>query len=803
MRWHPLALLTVAVLLPLAAPARAADGDDPRADEQTLRAAGLPTDDAALLAFLRRRAQPETAPGRLPALVRDLGDPSAERRERAAAELVAFGPVSLPLLRAAARDADDAPRAGRARLCLQQLEGEQAGSLPAAVARLLGHRRPAGAAEVLLAYLPFADDDAVLDDVRASLAALAVRDGKPEPALLAALTDPLALRRATAAEVLGEAGGPEARPHLRRLIADPLPAVRLRVALTLARDGHDPEAVSTLIALLTEAPVGEARRAEDYLQSLAAEQAPRAPKREDAASRQKYRDSWAQWWGGKDGPALLEEVKRRTVTDEARARALRLIQQLNNESFAAREKATRDLQALGSGVAPFLRQFVNDPDPEVSSRVAKVLKAARGAPGPLSPVVVRLLALRKPDGAAEALLAFLVNTDDEDLIAEVQGALAALAVRDGKVEPALVRALGDPLPLRRGVAAAALWESGEAAQRSAVRPLLADPDPAVRRRVALAVAASRDRAAVPVLIDLLADLAPGPATEVEEFLQRVAGDRAPDARPGAGAASRQKCRDAWAAWWQANGARADLPTAASRGLLGYTLVLFQDRGSLAEIGPDRKQRWEITGLGNGYDVQPVRGNRVLIAEYGSGRVTERTARGDVVWEKRIGLPINCQRLPNGHTVIGTHSGVVEVDRAGNEVFSLQRPQGDLAAARRARDGSVFWVNYQGECQHLDARGRVLKSFSVGPNGGWAGLEVLSGGHVLVALYNEYRVAEYDADGKVVWSASVPGPTSAVRLPNGHTLVSSMVNQKVLELDRAGKTVWEFGSGKAPWRAVRR
>src|SRR6266540_3616034 len=42
--------------------------------------------------------------------------------------------------------------------------------------------------------------------------------------------------------------------------------------------------------------------------------------------------------------------------------------------------------------------------------------------------------------------------------------------------------------------------------RPAVRKLLADPDLAVRLRVAVALACAADRQAVPVLIDLLADL---------------------------------------------------------------------------------------------------------------------------------------------------------------------------------------------------------------------------------------------------------------------------------------------------------
>jgi HEAT repeat protein len=800
MRAQPFALLTAVALLPvLAPPTRAVD-----TDEEFLRAAGLRTDDAGLIDFFDCRSRPSVTQDRLTALVRQLGEPSTDKQQRAVAELVALGSVALPLLRQAVKDPDDATRALRARQCLRLLDGEQASALPSAAARVLGRRRPAGAAAALLAYLPLADDEAVQDDVRAALVALAVRNGQPEPALVQALADPMALRRATAAEALGQTCGAAVQPQLRALLTDPRPAVRLRVALTLARDVKEAEAVDVLIALLADAPLGEARRAEDYLQTLAGDQAPKATLAADAAARQRCRDAWAAWWRGTSSPTLLDEIQRRTVTDETHTRAVVLLRQLGDPSFAMREKAMSELRGMGPSIALLLRQHTQDPDQEVSARAARLLEGTRGAPGPLPPVVVRLVALRKPAGAVAALLAFLPMNKDAALVDEVQEALAALAVRDGKLDPVLRTALADPLPLRRAVAAAAVWEAGLPLERPAARRLLNDPDAEVRRRVALAVAGSRDREAIPVLIALLTDVPARQAVELEEYLQRVAGEAAPDVRPGDDDATRRKCRDAWATWWRAHGTEVDLPSAAEarQVLLGYTLIVFQNPLRVAEIGPDLKQRWEFSSIGYTYDVQQLAGGRVLLAEWGAARVTERTTHGEVVWQKQVVQPINCQRLANGHTVIGTRMGLVVVDRSGTEVFSLQRPQGDLRAARRARDGSVVWVTNQGLCQRLDPAGKELKSFSVGEVS-MGGLELLPTGHVLVSQCNDSRVTEYDGDGRSVWSAPVPVPASAVRLPNGHTLVIDQRHTAVVELDRAGKTVWEFGNGEMPWRARRR
>src|SRR5262249_21684335 len=107
-------------------------------------------------------------------------------------------------------------------------------SLPVAAARLVALRQPPGASEVLLAYLPFADDSTVLDEVKSTLAGLALKDGRPDAALVRGLEDPVALRRVTAAEVLCQFAHAEPRPGIRKLLQDPKPMVRLRVALALA-----------------------------------------------------------------------------------------------------------------------------------------------------------------------------------------------------------------------------------------------------------------------------------------------------------------------------------------------------------------------------------------------------------------------------------------------------------------------------------------------------------------------------------------------------------------------------------------
>jgi HEAT repeat protein len=802
-------LLTAGCLLAVARPVAAADDmDASQSDEQLLRTAGLTTDGPGLLDFFHKRSADSADRDKLAALVRQLGDKSPEVREKATAELVALGPAAVPLLRQAAKDPDEAEAAERARRCLHFIEGDRGADVPMAAARLLALRRPDGAAAALLAYLPFADNDSVLGEVRTALTALAAPGGKPDPALVKALDDPLSLRRATAAEALSRVSDEQVRQALRKLILDNKnrAVVRMRVALALAQTGKDPKAVSTVISLLADVPLPEARLAEDYLLGLAADQSPRVPLGNDEASRQRCRDAWAEWWLGTEGSKLVEEFTRRTLTDEVRDKATGLIKQLGDDTFDVREKAMTELQAMGGAIGSILRQHLNDPDLEVSARVRKVLAAVETKSTPLSPVVPRLVALRKPPGAAEAMLAFLPFGEDENILLEIQSALAAIAVRDGKVEPALVKALDDKLPLRRAVAGAALWQGGVADQRPAVRKLLQDADPSVRLRVALALAEDREKEAVPVLIAVLGDLPPEQALPAEEFLRRVAGEHAPQVALGTDAPARQKCRDTWAAWWRDNAATVDLGLAGAQPrFLGYTTIIFVNPGKLVELGPDNKVRWEINGLNYAYDAQVLPGDRVLIAEYSAARVTERTVKNEILWEKRIGGPISCQRLPNGNTFIATRNQFVEVDKSGKDVSTLNRPQGDVNAAMKMRDGTIVCVTQIGTCLRLDATGKELKSFPVGQVM-VGGIDVTPSGHVLVAQYNNQKVVEFDMDGKSVWEAQVTLPTSVFRLPNGNTLVASQNTAQVVELDRTGKQVWEYRNqqfpGQQPWKARR-
>jgi hypothetical protein len=341
-----------------------------------------------------------------------------------------------------------------------------------------------------------------------------------------------------------------------------------------------------------------------------------------------------------------------------------------------------------------------------------------------------------------------------------------------------------------------------------VRKLLQDVEPAVRLRAARALAAAGDREAVPVLIDLLAVLPADQAGLAQEALYQLAGDKAPEAPAGADAASGTKRRDAWAAWWKGHGDKVEMARLdPSRALLGYTLLVEvgnNNVGRVVELGRDNKPRWIVDSLQFPVDAVVLPGNRVLVAEYGGQKVTERDFKGNILWQKEglNGTAVNVQRLPNGHTFIATNAQLLEVDRAGKEVFAVNN-LGGIDAAYKARNGHVICLTNAGQCVRLDARGHLLKSFPSNRSGFTSGLDLLPGGRILITQPNHNKVAEVDAEGKVVLTFDAPQVTTATALPNGHILVGSMNTQRAFEVDRKGKVVWEYKDGYRVFRARRR
>jgi HEAT repeat protein len=860
----------------------AAENEGLAADETTVRAAHISTDGPGLVRYLRKLTPRETGLDQISTLIRQLGHESFVVRESATNQLMAIGPAATPSLRQASQSADPEVRR-RAQGCLQHLarapdatlyaavatpltvfrpqpggmqtliaflcvrDGQERSGNPVVIAsavRLLAARRPTGAAQALLDYLPFVVDNSLAEEVEAALAAVALVNGMSDPDVIRALQDKLGLRRSASAIALCRAGGYRMASQVRGLLKDSDPTVRQRVATALT-EFRDSEAVPVLIALLDTMSPTEANQVDEVLRQLAGDLTPPgAPGGSTAESWRKCRESWEAWWRGLDGRNLLQFFLRRTPADADRERMLTLVHELGDDEFNVREQASARLRAMGPLALSVLRQGVKDTDPEVVQRaqickeqidkgwqsqmravvaeaigmssaqclmlpslVSHIQGIERNPSSPIPNSAARLVALRRPSGATEGLLAYLPFAEDDLEVDEIQNALTALAFQAPSTDAALIRALDDKAAIRRAVAGVALCRAEKArGSPTVVSRLLHDPDPTVRLRVALALTDLRDKQAVPVLVDLLAELPEDQAWQAEDLLRRIAGDFAPADAAGSNSASRTKLRDTWLAWWREHGGQVDLSILdhAPR-LLGYTVVAeYTDgrNGRVLEVGADGRIRWKVDNIPWPLDVQVLPGQRLLLTEFYDQRVTERNFKGDLLWHKQLTqAPLTARRLANGNTLIVTQNQILEVDRSGREVSALSRP--GVLAAEKLPGGRVASIDSAGGFTVVDSTGKPVRSFSVGAFQSYCAFQVLTNGGVVLPLTGQNQVTEFNAQGKRVWEATAHRPTSAVRLSNGHTLVACRDAQMVVELDRSGKEVWRYKSSGYPWRAYRR
>lgn len=495
--------------------------------------------------------------------------------------------------------------------------------------------------------------------------------------------------------------------------------------------------------------------------------------------------------------ALLTFFRDRTLDEDAESEIQALIAQLGSESFRLRERATAKLAAALPAAAALVREATRHVDPEIRWRARQALAEIerRDVPPDVTAAGVRLLGRHASAEVTEVLLDYAPFAGEEEVAGAVCRALASVARRDEASRTLLVEALDEEQAARRGAAGAALCRAGCREHLPAVRQLLRDPDQFVRRRVASALLERGEKSAVPVLIALLTELPREQAEHVESLLCTLAGDGAPagdlDDRN-----ARRAYRKAWAAWWERHGEKLDLAKIdLARPWLGYTVAVVSATrprvGEVLELDARGRTRWKIQGLNFPIDAQAIDERRVLVTEYSPGQVTERNHKGEIL--RRIDVPnqpLEARRLPNGNTFLVTRGQVLEVDRAGKEVWSVTPRLGTIVAACPLRGGQLAVCSLTGDFVRMDRTGKVLAESSIArrfrPYG--THLHALPNGHVLVPQYYENKVVEYDGDGHEVWSAPCQRPGLAQRLPNGNTLVGGYTSGRLVELDAKGREV---------------
>jgi hypothetical protein len=516
-----------------------------------------------------------------------------------------------------------------------------------------------------------------------------------------------------------------------------------------------------------------------------------------------------------DGKKLLEYLKLRTLSESEQGKIAEIIKRFGADSFAERTKATEEVEFFGPAAVGPLKAAERDADPEVAYRAKLALKKVSKVPhSTVAAAAVRAILKLKPDGAAAALVGFLPLADNEQVADAIREALVGLAVKDGKAEPALVAAMSDPSVARRTVAYVALLTGGPAEELVRVKDAYPLVKEALTREkdveakftgVWTLLLTARDKDFVPELIGMIPQLSRGRIWQVEDYLLQLAGSHPKGGRFLKNPDSLTTARDAWLAWWKEKGGTLNLEkTAYVPRTHGITDVIEMDQSGLrssgsraASLGPDLKERWQITNLNSPHDLLVTPDDHVLVVESMINSVTDRSKAGVIL--KRIIVtvqPVNIFRTPDGGYVVVCRNQVVQLDKDTAQVASYTRSTSDIVAGLRLPGGDVIVLTTTAKgdtpnCIRLDSKLKDLKKpLTLGPITASQWMDAVGENRILVCETD--RVAEYDLQtGKQTWSHECEGPTSCQRLPNGNTLIASLNANRLFEVDPSGEAVWEY------------
>ncbi len=538
-----------------------------------------------------------------------------------------------------------------------------------------------------------------------------------------------------------------------------------------------------------------------------------------------------------DANSLIEYLKARTLTEGDQNRIGEVIKRFGADDFEERVKATEEVERFGPAAISPLKAAERHADPEIAYRARLALKRMEKVPhSAVVAAAVRAVVKLKPKDGAAALIGFLPMADSDDVADEIRTALVALAVVDGKPEPAIVAALDDKLVVRRAAAYLALIEGGDPNERIRIKETFAQVKAAVRkepdtdtkfRGLWALLMTTREKEFLTDLIDLIPKLHRGRIWQMEELLLQLAGPAKPDARFGKSEEALTKARDAWAGWWAKAGAKIDLTKFVfSPRSTGHTDIIEYDysglgRQRIVTLGPDLKEKAKLTGAGvsqlyNPSDVRKLSNGNYLVAETNNSRVTERDSTGKIVKTTAVTTPLAIDLLPDGGMVVVSRNQVVQYDKEMKQQWLYPRQQQyDIMSGRRLPGGDIIFVTNTpqgGNCYRLSGKDgkEVGKPFTLGRIGSYQSFDATGDEKILVCEFN--RVVEYDLkDGekaKEVWKYDCNAPSSCQRLPNGNTLIAQVnygASGRVIEVDPTGEVVWEYMApeGLRPARAYRR
>ena len=512
-----------------------------------------------------------------------------------------------------------------------------------------------------------------------------------------------------------------------------------------------------------------------------------------------------------DGGQLVGYLKQRTLSDADHGKIQSIIKQFAADDFDTRLKAGDEIAAFGPAAIGPLKTAERDSNAEVAYRAALALKKVSAVNhSAVAAAAARGVVKLKPPGAAGALLGFLPLADSEAVADDIRAALVALAVANGKAEPALVAALADPSPVRRTAAYIALVEGGPPAERVRIKdafPLVRD---GVRKEADLSakfaglwslLVTTREKEFVPDLIGLMAQMPRGRVWQIEDYLLQVSGAFPPGTPLGKTPESVAKAQAAWAAWWAAKGGAVDLAKLEFKPRVKGLVELVEadmgglGRGHVSLLGPDLKEKWRLTGTNfTPTDARVLSNDRVLVVESLYNRVSERETGGKTNFQRIMAQPLVAEPLPDDRFIVVGRAVVSEYDKNGGVSWNFTRNNGDILSGRVMPNGDVLFVTMAVGVNvfRIDKAGKDTgKTYTVGRVQMPHSMDVIDDDRVLICEIAQ--VAEYDLKTqKILWKHPTPNALGAQRLPNGNTLITTNTNRAV-EVTPDGTEVWEYSA----------
>ena len=199
----------------------------------------------------------------------------------------------------------------------------------------------------------------------------------------------------------------------------------------------------------------------------------------------------------------------------------------------------------------------------------------------------------------------------------------------------------------------------------------------------------------------------------------------------------------------------------------------------------------------------------LICGPRSGIVDENS---QLVWESK-GSGRDGYVLPNGNVLISQNNRAREITREGKEVwgYGLSPENKELGTVVRLENGNTLVVERGVKPQLLEVApdGTIAVRVPLQPDTDNAHMQTrkarkLANGNYLVPHLLAFAVKEYKPDGTVVKTIKTDlpelggvkaeaWPFTAIRLENGNTLVTLTHSNQVAEFDAEGKVVWKLGN----------